>query len=539
MPAVHLDEQADAGVDGHARSQAGLGVAVVVRAPGDVQVHGLHALRGEVQDERGAGLRAHLLLAGVVVEVRLGILHQAEVLGGEGQARHGVTHLGAHVLQRVEQRAGIVADHGRGRGQAEDQLRMTRQCGHGGHARQAGADPLGGVGHDVGQDQAALGVRVEHTDRAAVVRVQDILHAVRLRAHAVVRDAQGEHCLRLQSVRVPPEVERGAERGGGTHHVRVHPLHVAVHLDGEPAGIHHHALTDHEPDGGVVLGTQGGNRDADHDHTWRFASGGVHRLEEPHLLQVLGRRLPYVSRCLADVPSDLDGQVSVRVHGQHVGRLRAQPALQIEQTTEFQPRAHLLLEGLGEFLRPQEDASRTSVRVLLRGCGLVDVRGQQAERHTAGRCIRQHLRVHIDQELLGLVGQRLGRQGRVQVPRTGPGQVLACAGDQPQVDTRGQERVPLLVVVLLEVDGVLGRGGPRPVERHLERLLRIQDPKGLLLQPRQIERHDTPLLEPQGIRDFERAEPIKKDAPCPGRLSYSRQPLLRSTSSITSSSQPR
>ncbi|MNX81928.1 hypothetical protein D3C86_1136360 [compost metagenome] len=101
---------------------------------------------------------------------------------------------------------------------------------------------LVGVGEGVREDDAALGVGVDHLDRQALVALEDVAGAVGAGARHVVGARDAAH--HVEGNLEVGERADGAEDRGGAGHVGLHLLHAACGLDAQAARIEGQALAD-------------------------------------------------------------------------------------------------------------------------------------------------------------------------------------------------------------------------------------------------------------------------------------------------------
>jgi hypothetical protein len=172
-------------------------------------------------------------------------------------------HRFAHGVSGVEQSPAedlVVGHHARG---------AVAEGDHAGPGERGDVDDriglrLGREAERVGQDQASLGIGVEHLDRLAVAGPQHVADARGVTAEHVVGQRQVRRDLHLR--RHDRDEGHGPEDRGRARHVGLHRLHARRGLDRQAAGVERDALA-HE-----------------RDPTLRLAVGPVRQLHEARLL---------------------------------------------------------------------------------------------------------------------------------------------------------------------------------------------------------------------------------------------------------------
>ena len=231
--ARELDERA------HAEAGTTLGEVAVVgvraRRTGDVEVHPRRAVDELLQEQSGRE-RAAVAAADVleVGDLRLELL---AVLGGQRERPHrfaGAVGGGADLVGPV-----VVVAHESGDLVAQ---RDHARAGEGREVDHRARLLVRREREGVGEDEATLGVGVEHLDRLAVADLQHVARTDGVAARHVLdqRDVTGH--TRLHAQRAERRHRRDHRRA--TRHVGLHRLHAAGGLQRQTTGVEHHTLAD-------------------------------------------------------------------------------------------------------------------------------------------------------------------------------------------------------------------------------------------------------------------------------------------------------
>ena len=120
--------------------------------------------------------------------------------------------------------------------------------GEGGDVDQdRGLEPVHGVRQRVGEDQAALGIGVEHFGRPAAVVRDDVTGADGVAADRVL--GGGHHPVTRTGQPQPAQRRHHRHHHGAPGHVALHRRHALAGLDGDAAGVEGDALADQDPCG--------------------------------------------------------------------------------------------------------------------------------------------------------------------------------------------------------------------------------------------------------------------------------------------------
>lgn len=392
--------------DGRRQGGARLDAAAVGEVAGlarDVQLHDVHALGGEVEQE-GEALRG----AGAAVAAA-GVLHVGDV-GGQGGRRfrvvvqdvHRVAAAEGQVLQLThlaEPRAAVLEVHGR-RGRPQRDHGRTGERAHRHellnlHLR---ADP----GHGVTQGQTYLGVGVVHLDRGAVEGREHVVGPVGLRADHVLGDGPDEDDRALEQLAVHRQVGGRTEEARTATHVALHRARVGA-LDVQAAGVEHQRLA-HV--GHHLLGGSAQRIQPDGEHATVAAVAGRDRAEHAHLgvLVVGGLTVP-TEELGVEIAEVLVGEVEERVHGQQVRRHRRQEPAGVGRTGELET----TVDGR-ELPLLREEGHVLDAEIL--DLGLQLVRSQERRLHTHGRELRVDALVRQPEDHL-LAAQALCLEGHL------------------------------------------------------------------------------------------------------------------------------
>jgi hypothetical protein len=351
--------------------EAGTTGEVTVLA-GDVELHDVHTLGCEVQQERES-LRGATVAVGAA-----SVLHIRDIRRQDGR-RFG------EVMQDVDRITAVEGDAFQATNLAHAPsavLEVHAGCGRsqcGNDRASQGADryhlldalALADPGHGVTQGQTALSIRVVDLDSHTVERGEHVVGTVGVGADHVLSDGPDKNHRTPQQLAVQCQVRGGSEDASTTTHVTLHGPSVRA-LDVQATGVEHQGLA-HV--GHHIVGRAAERIDPDGHHSEVTTVTSSYRADQTHLGVLILAGLRDSETQVTKVTSHQIREVADR---EQVRRQRTEPTTDVGRACEPQPlldRGELILCGEeGHLLDPE-----------VRDLGLQFVGAKQCTLHPHGR----------------------------------------------------------------------------------------------------------------------------------------------------------